>query len=178
MPEYDVEVHLASNRDRVPAFVGAGQSIDPSALTGMFMKRLIDCGTTTDGKPKPAMTVSRFSWQDACQPCTPSCSKRAGSQGAMSMSWIPGLASSTRVRMGRRKLLRNCCPGRGNSRSTAARVWWALWYSPPSWALKAKGRRPASLEIDDAHVTGGDTDAMTACRHTMRSRTARLSLSP
>src|SRR5579884_1079919 len=53
------------------------------------------------------------------------------------MSWIPGVASSSRKRIGRRVFVTNCSPGRGKRRPTCTRVCCAEWNSPGSSATNA-----------------------------------------
>src|SRR5436189_184010 len=84
------------------------------------------------------------------------------------MSWMPGVASSSSVRIGRRVFVTNCWPGRGKSRSTWTRVCCAEWNSvgssatnahvsatcPPSRSITRK-RRPASTLLRPFHPAYG-----------------------
>src|SRR5438094_1848112 len=80
-----------------PGVVRAGcQSSSPCGLSGMFVNRLIGWGTST-ACPMPRGQASRFSSQEACQPCTPKSAYRLGLHAATSMSCFPGVLLRARV---------------------------------------------------------------------------------
>ena len=105
------------------------------------------------------MAATRLSVQLSWYPATPRSSYRYRSQAAMSVSWMPGEVSSSRVRMGRRLFVTMLSPTLARNRFVAVRVcsidmnsvtsaWLKAQVSMTCWpwVLITLSRRPASTK--------------------------------